>query len=105
MPGSSGNTGALGKAGRLHYAAKGLIIHLAAHAAAMTARHRTLLLLLRNLTDEAFRGEEQSSDGRGLLQRRAGDLLGIHHAGFDEVFVGVVCQVVALVAFALLNFL
>src|ERR1035438_5872285 len=105
MPGSSGNHSALGQAGGLPYAAKGLIIHLAAHAAAMTARHRTLLLLLRNLSDEAFRGQEQASDGRGVLQRGAGDLLGIHHAGFDEVFVGVVCHVVALIAFALLNFL
>ena len=42
--------------GGLPYAAKGLIIHLAAHAAAVTARHRGLLVLLRNLSDEAFRG-------------------------------------------------
>src|ERR1039457_4024189 len=70
----------------------------------MTARHRGLLVLLRKLADEAFRGQEQAGDRCGVLQSGAGDLLGVHHAGFDEVFVGVVRYVVAFVALALLDF-
>ena len=41
------------------------IIHVA-HAAAVTAGHRSFLLLLGDLGDEAFRGLQQTCGGRGI---------------------------------------
>ena len=63
------------------------------------------LFLLRNFGDQAFGRQQQTGDGSRVLQRGAGDLLRVHHAGFDEVFVFAGGDVVAFVAFALLDFL
>src|SRR6185369_10250373 len=49
-----------------------LVVHVT-HAAAMTAGHRSFLLLFRDFGDEAFGGEEQTSDRSRVLQRGAGD--------------------------------
>src|SRR6266550_6684951 len=81
----------------------GLVIH-AAHAAARAVARRRGLFLLRNLGDETFRGQEQACDGCGILERGAGDLLRIHHAGFHEVFKFAGRDVVAFVALAFLDF-
>src|ERR1700722_11154513 len=64
----------------------GLVNH-SAHAAtvAVTARSRRFILL-RHFGDQAFGGQEQPRDAGCVLQRAARDFLGIHHAGFDEVF-------------------
>ena len=50
-------------------------------------------------------GEEQAGDGGRVLQRAAGDLRRVDDAGFDEVVVFAGGDVVAFVAFALLDFL
>src|SRR5437879_10530811 len=66
-----------------------------AHATA--AGHRGHLLLLLLLHHHTLGGEEQSRDGRGVLQRRAGDLGGVDDAGRDQILVlfglGVVAEV------------
>src|SRR5881396_2277392 len=66
-----------------------------AHATA--AGHRGHLLLLLLLHHHALSGEEQSRDGRGVLQRRAGDLGWVDHASQHQVLVlaglGVVAEV------------
>src|SRR5207249_11917369 len=77
----------------------GLIVHVA-HAAAV-ARHRTFLLLFRDLGHETFGRQEQTGDGSRVLERGAGDLLRVHHAGFDEVFILVGRDVVAMGALEL----
>src|SRR5213592_1556684 len=64
-----------------------------AHAAA--AGHRGHLLLLLLLHHHALGGEEQSRDGRGVLQRGAGDLGGVDDAGRDQILVLVGLGVVA----------
>src|SRR5438034_7330449 len=56
-----------------------------AHATA--AGHRGQLLLLLLLHHHALGGEEQSRDGRGVLQRGAGDLGGVDDAGRDQILV------------------
>src|SRR6266487_511068 len=81
----------------------GLVIH-AAHAAAKAMARRRRLFLLRNLGDETLRGQEQARDGCGILERGAGDLFRIHHAGFHEVFKFAGRHVVAFVALAFLDF-
>src|SRR5207247_4917107 len=64
-----------------------------AHATA--AGHRGHLLLLLLLHHHALSGEEQSRDGRGVLQRRAGDLGWVDHASQHQVLVLVGLGVVA----------
>src|SRR5438552_11408485 len=64
-----------------------------AHATA--AGHRGHLLLLLLLHHHALGGEEQSRDGRGVLQRGAGDLGGVDDAGRDQILVLVGLGVVA----------
>src|SRR2546422_3116840 len=64
-----------------------------AHATA--AGHRGHLLLLLLLRHHALSGEEQSRDGRGVLQRRAGDLGRVDDAGRDQILVLVGLGVVA----------
>src|SRR5438477_9707539 len=81
----------------------GLVIHLA-HAT-VTARHWSFLLLLRDFSDEAFSRQKQTRNRGRVLQRSAGDFLGIHDAGFDEVFVLAGRDVVAFVALAAFDFL
>src|SRR5579863_6198483 len=68
----------------------------------MTAAGRRLFLF-GEVGDEAFGGEEQTGDGGRVLQRAAGDLLGINHTGLDEVFVLARGHVVAFVALGLLD--
>src|SRR5437667_9669323 len=64
-----------------------------AHATA--AGHRGHLLLLLLLHHHALGGEEQSRDGRGVLQRRAGDFGGVDDAGCHQILVLVGLGVVA----------
>src|SRR6266567_1929472 len=64
-----------------------------AHAAA--ARHRGHLAVLLLLHHHALGGEEQSRDGRGVLQRRARDLGRVDDAGRDQILVLVGLGVVA----------
>src|SRR5437879_6494821 len=64
-----------------------------AHATA--AGHRGHLLLLLLLHHHALGGEEQSRDGRGVLQRRAGDFGRVDDAGRDQILVLVGLGVVA----------
>src|SRR5438874_7251343 len=78
-----------------------LVIH-SAHAA---RRHRRSFFLFRNLRDQCFGGEQQARDGRCVLQRAARDLGRIDDTGLHQVGVFVVGNVVAFVAFALLDFL
>src|SRR5438128_12172065 len=59
---------------------------------------RNLFLLLRYLGDEAFGGQQQAGDGSRVLERGASDFLGVHHTGFDEVFVFGRRDVVAFIA-------
>src|SRR5438132_2941131 len=66
-----------------------------AHATA--AGHRGHLLLLLLLHHHALGGEEQSRDGRGVLQRRAGDLGRVDDAGRDQILVLIGLGVVAVV--------
>src|SRR3989449_3825421 len=67
----------------------------AAHATA--AGHRGHLLLLLLLRHHALGGEEQSRNGRGVLQRRAGDLGRVDDAGRDQILELVGLGVVAVV--------
>jgi len=78
-----------------------LVIHAAHSGGAVACRGR--LFLLRNLGDETFSREQQTGDGRRILQRGAGDLLGINHAGLHEVFVIARADVLTFVALALLD--
>ena len=59
-----------------------LVVHSAHafHAAAVTAAARSRFFLVRDFGDQAFGREQQTSDGRRVLQRAAGDLLRVHHA-------------------------
>src|SRR6266496_2724301 len=64
-----------------------------AHATA--ARHRGYLAVLLLLHHHALGGEQQSRDGRGVLQRRARDLGRVDDAGRDQILVLVGLGVVA----------
>src|SRR5713226_8504099 len=77
---------------RLRVTASGVLVH-PPHATATGHRGHLLLLLL--LHHHALGGEEQSRDGRGVLQRRAGDLGGVDDAGRDQILVLVGLGVVA----------
>src|SRR6266550_14669 len=70
-----------------------------AHATA-AARHRGSLVLLLLLHDHALRGQQQSRDRRGVLERRAGDLGRVDDAGRHEVLeavgLGAVAEVLVL---------
>ena len=57
-----------------------------AHAVVMTTAAGRFFLF-RDVGDEALGGEEQTADGRGVLQRAACHLGRINDAGFDEVFI------------------
>src|SRR6185436_11283382 len=83
----------------------GLVIHVAAHAVTATMAGRSFLFLLRNLGDEAFGRQQQASNRGGVLQRGAGDLFRVHHAGLDEVLVFARRDIVTVVALAPLDFL
>src|SRR5262249_15129089 len=85
------------------FGTRGLIIHVA-HAT-VSAWSRSFLLLLRDFGDETFGRQQEAGDRSCVLQRGAGDLLGIHHAGFDEVFVFASGDVVSVIPLALLDFL
>src|SRR5207245_4297034 len=76
-----------------------------AHATAMTARHWSFLVLLRNLSHETFGGQQQSRNRGRVLQRRAGDLFRIHDARLDQVFILTGRDVVAIIALAAFDFL
>src|SRR4051812_3846719 len=56
-----------------------------AHAAAVSAAHRSFLTLFWNVGDQGFGGEHQRRDGAGVLKGGAGDLGGINDAGFHQV--------------------
>src|SRR5260370_26213586 len=62
---------------------------------ATAAGHRGHLLLLLLLHHHALGGEEQSRDGRGGLQRRAGDFGRVDDASRDQILVLVRLGVVA----------
>src|SRR5439155_25852998 len=79
----------------------GLVIH-SAHAARW---HWRRFFLFRNLGDQCFGGEQEARDGRCVLQRAARDLGWIDNTGFHQVGVLLGRNVVAFVAFALLDFL
>src|SRR5713226_1863608 len=79
---------------RLRVTASGVLVH-PPHATA--AGHRGHLLLLLLLHHHALGGEEQSRDGRGVLQCRAGDLGRVDDAGRDQILVRVGLGVVAVV--------
>src|SRR6266566_4078253 len=68
--------------------------------AATTPRHRRSLVLFLLLDHDAFRGEEQSRDGRRVLQGRTGDLGGVddarRHQVLERVGLGVVAEVLVL---------
>src|SRR6266852_976385 len=72
------------------------LVHVS-HAAAVTATHRSALLLFRDFRNECFGGEHERSDGAGVGQSGAHDLGGIEHACLDEVFVVASQSVVAVV--------
>src|SRR4051812_16610116 len=57
----------------------------AAHAAGRVAGRSSVLLRL--VGDDRLGGEEQRRDGRGVLQRRAGDLGRVDDPGLDQVLV------------------
>src|SRR2546425_6870684 len=84
---------------RDHYACLCVLQPLrSVHPAHATAPgHRGHLLLLLLLHHHALGGEEQSRDGRGVLQRRAGDLGRVDDAGRDKILVLVGLGVVAVV--------
>src|SRR3954469_5672206 len=73
LPGSAGTT-----------RERDLEVH-AAHAAVAAGHGRSVLLRL--VGDDGLGGEEERRDGRGVLQRRAGDLGRVDDAGRDEVDV------------------
>src|SRR5712671_3662517 len=83
---------------------RGSVVH-AFHAVAAAVTGRSLFFLLRNLSDEAFGGQQQASDGGGVLKRRAGDLFRINHPCLDEVNVFAGGDVVTFIALAALDFL
>jgi hypothetical protein len=64
---------------------------------------RSRLFLLGQLGDHALGGEQQTRDGAGVLERGAGDLFRVHHAGFHEVFHRAGRDVVTFVALGLLD--
>jgi hypothetical protein len=81
-----------------------LVVHAAHAAHTAAAGHGGGFLLVGDLGDESLGGEEESDDGRGVLQGAAGDLGRVDDAGFDEVFICASGDVVAFVAFAFLDF-
>src|SRR5579864_2207435 len=74
--------------------ARETLVH-AFHAAAVAARHRSALLLFRQLGDQSLRRQHESCDRACVLQRSAHDLRRIEHAGLDQVLVLVGESVVA----------
>ena len=56
-------------------------------AGAASRAGRRFLLLLGNLGDERFGGEQERRDRRRVLQRRAHDLGRVDDAGLDQVLV------------------
>src|SRR5579871_1990552 len=69
-----------------------------AHAAA-AVRHRSFLLLFRNLRYQGFGGQHQRGDRAGVLQRGARYLGRVDDAGLDQVFELAGLRVVAEVGF------
>src|SRR5258705_4393 len=63
------------------------------------------LFFLGDFGDEAFGGQEQSGNRSRVLERGAGDLFRVNHAGLHEVFIFASADVVAVVAFAFLDLL
>src|SRR5262249_41583843 len=78
---------------------------LVIHAAHATRWHWRSFFLFRNFRDQCFGGEQQTADGRGVLQRAARDFRRIDDTGLHQVGVLPRGNVVALVAFALFDFL
>src|SRR6266571_234904 len=60
--------------------------------------HRAMLVFVRNLRDDRFRGEQQTCDRRGVLERRANDFRWINDAGLQLVLVVIGLRVESLVA-------
>jgi hypothetical protein len=58
---------------------------VAAHAAAGGAAAAVVVLRLRLVGDEGFRRQDEGTDGRGVLERRAGDLERLDDAGRHHV--------------------
>src|SRR5439155_21396035 len=81
-----------------------LVIH-AAHAAMAAMACRSGFFLFRHFSDEGLSSQEQSSDGSCILECSARDFLGVHNTGFHQVLISVGGNVVAFIAFALLDFL
>ena len=81
-----------------------LVIH-AAHTAMAAMTRRSGFFLFGHFSDESLSSQEQSSDGSCVLKRRASDFLGVHDTRFDQVLIDAGRDVIALVAFALLDFL
>src|SRR5437867_6089151 len=81
-----------------------LVIH-AAHTAMAAMTRRSGFFLFGHFSDESLSSQEQSSDGSCVLKRRASDFLGVHDTRFDQVLISVGGNVVAFIAFALLDFL
>src|SRR5438094_6392311 len=78
---------------------------LVIHAAHTAWWHWRSFFLFRNLRDQCFGGEQQSRDGRCVLQRAARDLGRIDDTGLHQVGVLAGGNVVTFVAFALLYYL
>ena len=83
-----------GQPAELHHAAH------AAHSAHAAVTGDRGFFLLGDLGDEAFGGEEQTGDGRGVLEGAARDLLRVDDAGLEEVDVFAGGNVVAFGALA-----
>src|SRR4029077_4089763 len=79
----------------------GLVIH-AAHSARW---HWRSFFLFRNLRDQCFGGKQQARNGRCVLQRASGNLGWIDNSRLHQIGVFIGGDIVAFVAFALLNFL
>ena len=74
------------------------------HAAVVMAVAGVGFLFLWNVRDEAFGGEEEAGDGGRVLEGATGHLGRVNDARFDEVLILTGGHIVALVAFAFLDF-
>src|SRR5204863_7027730 len=81
------------------------VVHASRRVAVVVSAAAAGFFLLRSLGDDGFGGEEEAGDGRGVLERAAGDLGRVDDAGLDEVFIDAGRDVAAFGALALLDFL
>ena len=74
------------------------------HAFAVAVAVRISGFFLRDVCDEAFRGEEQAGDRGGVLESAAGHLGRVNNAGLEEVYISGGGDVAAVVTFAFPHF-